>query len=289
MNNNSQLSELVNDIERCVSALGVMYRIFSREKSASSLNKKIDRDPKKYNSEKKIQDLIGIRIALYFVDDIEIVQKALKRNFDLLEKDSQVDHLSIDTFKAVRCNLVFRLKDSFDPLINYEGPHAHVIDNTFEVQIRTILSEGWHEVDHDLRFKCKDDWTGFDKENRAFNGVYASLETSEWTMLKLFEDLAYKHYKLRNIKAMFNNKFRLRMQYSDADETIMEYLSGNDEALKLVYRYERTKLFDILSARPKIPITLANLVFIMNIDGFDIHELNEITPDLIFKWWRAAR
>ncbi|MBK7959276.1 MAG: hypothetical protein IPK03_14995 [Bacteroidetes bacterium] len=28
-----------------------------------------------------------------------------------------------------------------------------LVDSTFEVQLRTILSEGWHEIDHDLRYK----------------------------------------------------------------------------------------------------------------------------------------
>ena len=28
---------------------------------------------------------------------------------------------------------------------------AALIDNTYEIQLRTVLSEGWHEVEHDLR------------------------------------------------------------------------------------------------------------------------------------------
>ena len=76
-----------------------------------------------------------------------------------------------------------------------ETGYEDLIDNTYEVQIRTILSEGWHEVEHDLRYKCKEEWNEFKEESRLLNGIYATLESSEWSMLTLFDRLSYSQYK----------------------------------------------------------------------------------------------
>jgi ppGpp synthetase/RelA/SpoT-type nucleotidyltranferase len=42
--------------------------------------------------------------------------------------------------------------------IKPNNPQYDLVDNTFEIQFRTTLSEGWHEVDHLMRYKCKPDW-----------------------------------------------------------------------------------------------------------------------------------
>ena len=157
--------------------------------------------------------------------------------------------------------------------------------DSFEVQIRTILSEGWHEVDHDLRYKCEQDWIGLDAENRALNGVYATLETSEWTLLKLFEDLSYTHYKSGNIKAMLQNKFRLRIKDSPRDSAIIEILKKRPELAKSIFRYDRSRFFSSIGARPAVPITLANIVYIVNLDELNDKELFDIMPDTFARWW----
>ncbi len=89
-------------------------------------------------------------------------------------------------FSAVRYNIIYELPlELLNGERNFPGA-SHLIDSTFELQIRSILSEGWHEVEHDLRYKAKQDWIGNDVESRKLNGIYATLETSEWTMIKNF-------------------------------------------------------------------------------------------------------
>lgn len=285
----SQTIDLVKSVERCISNLGIMHRIFFREKTKDSLKKKITSSPGKYGGEKKIQDLIGIRIALYFVDDIAVVREALEKRFTYVAIDSQIDEPGSEVFKAIRCNLIFKLPDSFDFSNSLDAENLELVDNTFEVQIRTILSEGWHEIDHDLRYKCKDDWEGLDRENRAFNGVYATLETSEWTLLKLFEELAYTHYKNSNLKAMLNNKFRVRLRSSPLDESILNYISEKPELIKRIYRFSRTRMLQCFSARPyMMPLSISNLVFVMNLEAINDEKITEMMPDKFKSWWDSA-
>lgn len=284
----SQTTNLIKEVEGCISKLGVMFRIFYREKTKHSLLKKIDKEPGKYCAEKKIQDLIGIRIALYFVDDIAVARKALEEKFDYVEVDSQVDQPDSEVFKAVRCNLIFRLPDHFDFSNTLDEDHAEIVDNTFEVQLRTILSEGWHEIDHDLRYKRKDDWIGLNQENRALNGVYATLETSEWTLLKLFEELAYTHYKKRNVAAMLNNKFRMRLKESTLDGPLIKYIEDTPELIKRIYRFDRIRILERLSARPYRPISISNLIFLMNLESLQDEFIDKQMPPKFRDWWSSV-
>lgn len=281
----NQLSLLAKEIEKCIANIGVMHRIFYRQKTSDSLGRKIKNNPGKYGKNKKIQDIYGIRIALYFIDDIEVVRNALEKKFEFVPDDSKIDELENEIFKAIRCNLIFRLTAEYDLSIHIDSEHLDMVDNTFEVQIRTILSEGWHEIDHDLRYKCQDDWEGLSRENRALNGVYATLETSEWTILKLFEQLAYNHYKNSNIKAMMNNKFRLRLKPSELDERIISYVGNDPDLTKKIYRYSRERMLQCLSERRSIPISIASLIFIMNLDEIHDKEIASMMPDLYKNWW----
>ena len=271
-------SQLQNDIENELARVGVLSRVFSRAKDTESLNKKINREPGKYSSSgKKIQDIFGIRIALYFQDDSPIAQKAIKNIYEFDEKSSTIDSPGADSFSASRCNLIFKLPeeliDDSSILREYD-----VVDSTFEVQFRTILSEGWHEVEHDLRYKCKDDWESYDDLNRALNGIYASLETADWSMMKLFEELAYRHYKACEWSQMVRTKFRLRAG-NGLSEPISNLLNNNPALGKKVFRINRTEFIGkILEDKINIPINLDNIFFLCNHYYLKSAEISSITP-----------
>lgn len=164
--------EIQTQLVETLNQMGIMYRIFGRVKDHVSLKSKLERDAE-YGVTKYLQDLIGIRIVLYFADDIKIVHEVIGRVFEERQKDQSIDSMNETTFKPVRYNLVYDVPPEKDYELSPEI--AHKVDKTFELQIRTVLSEGWHEVEHDLRFKYQDDWTPFPIESRMFNGVYASL------------------------------------------------------------------------------------------------------------------
>ncbi|MGX2951708.1 hypothetical protein ACWIUA_12555, partial [Ursidibacter sp. B-7004-1] len=125
-----------------------------------------------------------------------IVHKIISKLYKENNKDASIDELTGETFKPIRYNLIYDLPP--DTILDEYNDLKEYIDLTFELQIRTVLSEGWHEVEHDLRYKFKGDWTKFPEEDRKLNGVYASLEIGEWTMLQILHSIAYKHYKDKN-------------------------------------------------------------------------------------------
>lgn len=168
---------LKNLFDKC----GLYYRIFSRCKSPESTVKKVE--IKGYSVEgKHMQDLIGVRIALYFKDDIDICTKIIQENYHVVE--IVYDKETSDKFCPTRLNIVCQLPDSIADLFDNEI-WKFPIDRTFEIQVRTIFSEGWHEVEHDLRYKNQDDWIDHIDLSRNLNGVYATLETCDWAIINM--------------------------------------------------------------------------------------------------------
>lgn len=261
---------------------GIFFRIFARAKSVESIEKKLlAKDYENSSEHKKMQDLIGIRITVYFDDDLPIVYEAIKKKFDFV--DETIDELYVNKFEPERVNLILKMtneesKEATDLAIS----KYLYIDTTYEVQLRTVLSEGWHEVEHDFRYKCKKDWDDFSDISHIFNGVYASLVTSDWTIMAIFEKLAYCHFKNNNWNAMLRNKFRLRFKDIELDKRVIEILDNDKELSKELFKTDRSLIIDrIFNDGIRIPLTLTNLIYIINAYCLQDSRITSIVPDYI--------
>ncbi|MGG5796682.1 RelA/SpoT domain-containing protein [Edwardsiella tarda] len=272
---------LKDDVEDLISeklnSLGIMFRIFSRNKNSHSLMKKLENP--KYGTTHKLQDALGVRVALYFNDDIELVHSVLNEIFTEREKDHSIDIMKAEEFSAVRYNIIYEIpKKILNKECQYET-YSNKIDSTFELQIRSVLSEGWHEVEHDLRYKAKHDWKDNDIESRKLNGIYATLETSEWTMIKIFDELAYKHYKKQNWNSMLRQKLRLRLTSQELHEDIISILNNNLSLAKELYRIPRKDLlYKMSEAGFSLPLNLNTLVYFCNLFFIEDQSLYKLTP-----------
>jgi hypothetical protein len=217
---------------------------------------------------------------LYFPDDIELVHGVISSIYTESKTDASVDDFDANTFKPVRYNLVYHLLNDLEYSISTNG---EFVDSTFELQIRTVLSEGWHEVEHDLRYKYKGDWISSPGESRKLNGVYAALETSEWTMVQLLEEVAYKHYKNKSWEAMFRQKLRLRMRGFELGEELTQIFDTDNELAKKFFRVDRLNLIEELYKRDySYPLELSNVVLFCNAVFVKNEIIKDITPPEFF-------
>lgn len=273
--------EIHKKIENELSRIGILFRVFSRIKTEDSLKLKLNKVEGKYSKDgKKIQDIFGIRVALYFPDDREVAQIAIEKIFDIDEESSTIDTPEDFSFEATRHNLIFKLTEELihECSICKKEP---LVDSTFEVQLRTILSEGWHEVEHDLRYKHSSDWDDHNDLTRALNGIYASLETADWSMMKVFEELAYRHYKSEEWEQMLRTKFRMRFLGSLKSE-IKTYFTDNHDCIKFIFQITRIKLIKTITEKNiELPINYDNIVYIINFYYLKDEMLTELCPDPI--------
>ena len=259
--------------------LGLFYRTTHRVKSERSMERK--KEQKNYVSDgPQMQDLYGVRVTVFFPDDVHLVTEFLKERFGS-PKDVEIDEVEKDRFCARRTNLVFRLPRGLRESASITEEYSWV-DETFEVQVRTILSEGWHEVEHDFRYKGPDIWSDFSDENRIFNGVLATLETAEWSILKILEELCYGCYKDQNWADMFSLKLRLRIEKQNLDPEICSVLDDDNKCAKRLYKLERSDILHALwNMEYNMPLRLNNIVHYINWEFVENESIRDLCPPFL--------
>lgn len=281
--------ELKDQIERKLNKIGMYYHIFARVKEAHSLCQKLIRKDEEYREKNKdLQDLIGIRIILYYVDDIPVCRKIIESLFHIREEDSAIDIPKIDEFKPIRLNLVCDIPNGEEGYIERmpeELWQEYRIDKTFEVQIRTIFSEGWHEVEHDIRYKHNKEWKNpnYYEFNRRLNGINATLEVCDNTIISVLDALAYQCYKEGRIVEMFRYKLRIHMVNEEIKQELQTILEDDNVLLKKFYRLERNEVLHILSDSifTSIPYSLSNIIYICNALLIKDERINKKMPKII--------
>ena len=256
------------DIKRIISerleACGLYFRVFSRTKTAASMARKFER--KDYGQDRKLQDLVGARINLYFDDDVDICKKIMERTFDLLEWSTS--ERSDEEFKPIKLNGVFRMPEYLRKEISAQTWDM-CIDDTFEIQIKTMFFEGWHEIEHDMRYKGEELWDQFPSFSRYFNSILATLELCDKSMVTLFEDMGHALYKSGPWTDMIRCHFRLKLEetemYPELEEVLNEDQGKNDALGKRIFKTDKRALVEILQTLPRrIPINVNTIAAVLN-------------------------
>lgn len=265
----TELCEHLKDaVQEILRSSGLYFRIFSRVKSADSIARKMQKG--RYGTEKnpkKIQDLVGLRIVLYYYDDLSICREILENTFQLIDGWSRSKYSS-NEFKATKINGVFSFPEEYFKLYKREAWNLP-IDTTFEVQFRTVFFEGWHEIEHDMRYKSllPDDefWKGSEELSRVLNCILANLELSDWSLVQLFDQLSYNHYKNANWELMLKSKYRIRMDESSSlDSRILNLFDSNREVAKQFFKAERISLIKELLKLDNPSVDYNLIVNLMN-------------------------
>lgn len=262
---------------------GIKFRIFSRVKSPKSLERKLDEKKEKYKQEgRKMQDIIGVRITLYHVEDVSVVYQY----YDKLCIEKEVDTVKNNEFNPVRLNLVMKLPLKYIDEFNFKICDARLqecIDKTYELQIRTVFSEGWHEVEHDLRYKCdKTYWKNMPEYDRRLNGIFASLENAEWAMQTLFDKIAYMDYLHKAWTPMIRNKMRLQFSDEGLSQDIINVLDQNNEIAKRIFKSSREEyLSRILENDFNIALKYDHIVHVLNRITVHSKDLLEVEKELL--------
>lgn len=275
------VQELEQQISKTLKKAGIYHRLFSRKKGPASVLEKIERKGYPTKDGKILQDIIGVRIALYFADDVEICRQIVESIFESV--GTEATKLNPAVFEPERLNIVCKLPDNLVSHILPELWTEYPIDKTFEVQIRTVFSEGWHEIEHDIRYKSNSDWNEQADLSRNLNGILATLETCDWSILTIIDDLAYREYKRSQWAAMLKNKLRIHLADSTLDPEIINIFDKSSDIAKNFYRMDRKSLLLFLACKMQqtVPLTLSNIVYITNLLWVKDYEIKKITPKLL--------
>lgn len=281
INGNIADRELIFKISQGLDKAGIYYRIFARIKAARSTVIKLREKEDKYKSRKKgMQDIIGVRVVLYYCDDILICKNILSNMFELIPEDSEVDLPEAQNFSPIRTNYVFHLPPDIIEMFPQCLWENYPIEQTFELQLRTIFSEGWYEVEHDIRYKHLEEWNDnkYYNYNRRLNTINATLQGCDNEIVRILEDLAYDCYKRGEIQRMLRYKLRIHFEKEDISNELINTINLIDGFAKKIYQMDRGEILCCISHPEMIhlPKTMENIIFLFN----ELHTKNNLIRNL---------
>ncbi len=128
-------------------------RVVARAKTVNSFlekskSKEEDGTPKYLEPLRQIQDQIGARIIVYYLNDIDRICKIAERYYRKIESRHVVPE-SESEFGYFGTHFVFHIpSDVIDQSIE-----ASLLPVFFELQVKTLFQHAWSEANHDLGYK----------------------------------------------------------------------------------------------------------------------------------------
>jgi ppGpp synthetase/RelA/SpoT-type nucleotidyltranferase len=128
------------------------HLIETRTKSLESFKEKIERKSNKYsNPIEEITDLAGIRIIVYYQDDVARIEEIIKNEFIVDDQNSFDKGKLLKTNEFGYQSVHYVVSLSFDRAKLSEWKKYSKFK--IEIQIRTVLQHSWASISHELEYK----------------------------------------------------------------------------------------------------------------------------------------
>ena len=205
------------------------HQIQFRVKDRDSLTKKLIRKNNKYSSIKEITDIIGFRVVTYFEDDIDLIERIIKSEFEI-DNENSIDKrdVEVDKFGYRSVHYVVSLNKDRLKLTEYKKYKGL----KFEIQIRSILQHSWAEIEHDIGYKGESEIPNTAK--RTFYRVAALLEQADIEFTKLraeikdYENIIDEELTKDNSKIQINKSSLIGFIKSSSELEILEREMENE-------------------------------------------------------------
>jgi putative GTP pyrophosphokinase len=138
------LQQNIVHLKRILADLGLRANIKQRVKGFESYYAKLLRRARSGTAKQSIfiPDLLGLRLVVPFLEDLNRLEEALGSAFAIEEIDRKGSTYSSREFGYESTHLLLRLED--------DEPTPYL-----ELQLRTLLQDAWAEVEHDLVYKTE--------------------------------------------------------------------------------------------------------------------------------------
>lgn len=207
-----------------------------RTKTVESFLEKVDRDGKNYiDPINEITDLSGLRIILYYLDDVEKVENLIKSEFKVDSKLSinKKEILDYDQFGYLSIHQIIVLKSPRVDLPEWKKFNGLIA----EIQTRTVLQHAWASLSHTMEYKNEKD---IPKElRRQLHRLAGLFELSDEEFLKIKE----KKERITNSidSSIATSKLRIPLNL----DSLQKYIQSSSivqEIARKAYRngFERT-------------------------------------------------
>lgn len=166
------LNKLTRKVRKILIKSELNFNVKFRLKSFDSFFGKLMRMRRDGENFALINDMLGMRVVLPFLEDVQQAQELITENFNIIEIEYKGAKNSFREFSY----------DSIHILVDISESH---LENTIpymrkvcEIQIRTTLQDAWAEVEHELIYKANSTLPN-DSIKRKLASLNASLTLSD--------------------------------------------------------------------------------------------------------------
>lgn len=125
--------------------------------------KRIDQELKYKNPFSEIQDQIGVRVVVFFAQDVVSLSNTIKDYFTFIE-EKEFPPDSYKEFAYEGRHYIINLSNDLIP----EGINKNLIPDFFEIQIKTLYQHAWAQAEHDIGYKQNRELSFQEKRLMAF-------------------------------------------------------------------------------------------------------------------------
>lgn len=180
---------LVSNLESILKEEGIKYfNIKYRIKELESIKTKIW---KKWNYKEisDIDDICWLRITCFYEDDVEKIAELLCSKIKWLKKEVK-DVSEVDRFWYRGTHLTWKIEKIWEKIPTFKW----LSEYWFEIQIRTVVTHAWAEVEHQLSYK----WDTAIPESikRELSGISQKLEEIDRQFVSIREALELHKKKI---------------------------------------------------------------------------------------------
>lgn len=165
--------KLTAHLQSSVAGLPRIDRVAARAKSPDRFmgkaKKADDSGTRKYADPlDQIQDQVGARIIVFYLDDVEVISEVIDRYYKRIELRDLVPE-SLDEFGYVGKHYILAFpEDLFE-----DTADRNRLPQFFELQIKTLFQHAWSEAEHDLGYKPEEPLTPLQRRQVAFTAAQA--------------------------------------------------------------------------------------------------------------------
>lgn len=116
----------------------------------------------------QIQDLVGARIIVFYIQDVDLVSEAVQKYYKHIERRELIPE-SESEFGYIGKHFILSIpEDIFD-----DDADRSRSPTFFELQIKTLFQHAWSEAGHDIAYKPSADLSPIQKRMVAYTAAQA--------------------------------------------------------------------------------------------------------------------
>ncbi len=208
------LNRLYKQIRKLLVKTDINFNIKYRLKTFDSYFEKLLRMRREGESFTLLNDLLGMRVIVPFLEDVQQVQNIISKHFRIVEIEHKGAKNSFREFSYDSIHILVDISEA------HTGTTIPYMRKVCEIQIRTILQDAWAEVEHELIYKAD-----LKLPNHSIKRKLASLNASLTLSDIIFQEIRDYEKGLAHWREQRHESFLEKVK-EDSPISLMDTLSN---------------------------------------------------------------